>query len=108
MAARIGQLVGAVLEKPLVHFLLIGSALLALRLGFAGPDAVDRTIVVSIAVNNEVEKELEANLGRSPNPDELQSALDRWKLEEVAYREAPSWWLGKARRVKRSASSAPT
>jgi hypothetical protein len=75
------------LREPLLHFALLGAAifaadqaLLALR-GDAGE------IVITAAARKEARDTFVAGMKREPAPAELQVLLDRWRDNEVLYRE---------------------
>ncbi|WP_434047708.1 MULTISPECIES: hypothetical protein [Sorangium] len=73
------------LREPVVHFLFIGALLfLAHRLIVGDP----RVVVVSAGLTADLERQLRDQTGRAPTEAELKAALDRWKQEEVLYREA--------------------
>jgi hypothetical protein len=78
----------ALLDRPLVHFLLLGSAVFCIRAALAEPQPSDKTIHVTAAIRSEVRSELQVGLGREATREEYEVALQRWKLDEVAYREA--------------------
>lgn len=73
------------LREPVIHFLFIGALLfLGHRLIVGDP----RVIVVSAGLKADVERRFRDEVGRAPTEAELTAALDRWKREEVLYREA--------------------
>ena len=71
-------------KQPLPYFLALG----ALIFGF---DSVlsqdDNVIVVSQAVRSEVALKTELELGRTPQSEEVQAALEQWRETEALYRE---------------------
>jgi len=75
------------LREPLLHFLLLGAAVAAARAALdRGDDA--HVVRVTQAARAHLVKELQAELGREPTEAERAAALARWKMDEVAYREA--------------------
>lgn len=78
----------ALLHKPLVHFLGLGALLFSIRVAVAEPDSSARTIHITPAIRAELDRQLEAELGREATRQEYRAALERYKLDEVAYREA--------------------
>jgi hypothetical protein len=85
----------AFLREPLMHFLLLGALLfVAHRLFVAHKDA-ERVVVVPRALASELAAEFRAKAGRAPEPAELSAAVDKWKRDEVAYREGMRLGLDK-------------
>ena len=76
------------LREPLVHFLVLGALLFVGRELLRDGSTDERTIVITRATVAHLERELAAELGRAPSPAELDQALARYRLEEIAYREA--------------------
>ncbi|WP_437960481.1 peptidylprolyl isomerase [Sorangium sp. So ce119] len=73
------------LREPVIHFLFIGALLfLAHRLIAGDP----RVVVVGAGLTADLERQFRDQTGRAPTEAELKAALDRWKQEEVLYREA--------------------
>ncbi|WP_207217877.1 MULTISPECIES: peptidyl-prolyl cis-trans isomerase [Sorangium] len=73
------------LREPVVHFLFIGALLfLAHRLIVGDP----RVVVVGPGLRADVERRFRDETGRAPTEEELKAAIDRWKRDEVLYREA--------------------
>lgn len=73
------------LREPVVHFLLIGALLfLAHRLIAGDP----RVIVVGTGLKADLERQFRDQMGRAPTEAELNAALEKWKQDEVLYREA--------------------
>ena len=68
------------------HFVLLGS-LLFFGSRFSGDDE-ERVIRVARTTREHLRLELEAELGRAPTTEESKQALQRWKLDEVVFREA--------------------
>jgi parvulin-like peptidyl-prolyl isomerase len=66
----------------------LGSAVFWMRIAVAEPDTSAQTVHITSAIREEVRRELEVGLGRKAAPDEYQAALEHWKLDEVAFREA--------------------
>ena len=64
-------------------------------IGTAGGRADERTIVITPAVTAELERALTQELGRAPTAAERIQALERWKLDEAAAREAVALGLGR-------------
>ena len=75
------------LREPLLHFLLLGSALFALDHFLLTGRNDPRSIVVSAEVDREAKKIFRDSRGREPNADELRALRERWIDNEVLYRE---------------------
>lgn len=73
------------LREPVVHFLLVGALLfLAHRLVAGDP----RVIVVGAGLQADLERQFRDLTGRAPTEAELKAAVEKWKHDEVLYREA--------------------
>lgn len=102
MASRLRALLG----EPLLHFLLVGAALMALYRwrhpassapapsppahAAAAPapvPAAARTIVVDDDIRGQLRDSFTRAQGRPPTDEELAGAVDRWVDDEVLYRE---------------------
>ncbi|MEO1269700.1 MAG: peptidylprolyl isomerase [Myxococcota bacterium] len=82
----------------MVHFLVLGLALLALDLGLHGqpsgaPSGGEATVVVPAAVATLAGQETQVRLGRSATAEELAAAQARYVREEVLVREARAMGL---------------
>jgi hypothetical protein len=77
----------AFLREPLMHFLLLGALLFVAHRLFVADRHAERHVVVPRALAGELAGEFRARAGREPNPAELSAAIERWKRDEVAYRE---------------------
>ncbi len=74
-------------REPLVHFAVLGAALVALHHAVA-PAPPTRTIVVTTAVQRGFEQEHLRRHGRPPTPEEARALVDRYVDTEVMLREA--------------------
>lgn len=102
-----GSRLRRVLAAPAVHFVLVGTALLAadgwLRAGAAvTPEAVARTITVTRADRARLAADWAQQWGRPPTPDERRALVRQWIDEEVLLREALARGLGRDDRVVRT------
>lgn len=72
-------------RQPLLQFVLLGTAIF-------GADALlaedESSIVITPAIRSEIEQTLRAEQGRPPTDEEQRQGLQRWKRDEVLYREA--------------------
>jgi hypothetical protein len=75
------------LREPLLHFVLIGTALFGLDHLVNGAADDQRTILVDAAVDREALKIFNDARGRAPNADELYALRRAWLDNEVLYRE---------------------
>jgi hypothetical protein len=75
------------LREPLMHFLLLGALLFVAHRLLVADRTPDRHVVVPRALSSELAGEFRARAGREPNPAELSAAVEKWKRDEVAYRE---------------------
>jgi hypothetical protein len=72
------------LREPLVYFVLVG----ALIFGIDGALRRDtERIRITQSVRDEIARPLRVRLGRTPEVNELQGELERWKQEQALYRE---------------------
>ncbi|AKF08943.1 peptidyl-prolyl cis-trans isomerase [Sandaracinus amylolyticus] len=79
------------LREPLLHFVVLGMALLALDRALAGGAAEDtreRSIVVDEGVRAELADAWEHAHGAPPSQAELEALVARWIDDEILYREA--------------------
>ncbi len=77
----------AILREPLMHFLVLGALLFVAHRLFAADRTPERHVFVPRALSSELAAELRARTGRDPEPAELSAAVEKWKRDEVAYRE---------------------
>ncbi len=75
------------LREPLLHFVLLGSALFAVDYAINGDANEERVIVIDEAVDKEALKVFKEARGREPNRDELYALRRVWLDNEVLYRE---------------------
>lgn len=89
------SLLSRVLREPLLHFLLLALAVMALSevLG-SGTDA-QRVIAINESVTAELERIFVEGQGREPTPAEMDAIVYRWAQNEVLYREALALGLDK-------------
>jgi hypothetical protein len=81
-------MIRSLLREPLLHFLLIGAAVLLLdRVFFAEYDP-ERVILVDEERIEELRGTFESGQGRKPTPAEMNRLLATWLQNEVMYREA--------------------
>jgi peptidyl-prolyl cis-trans isomerase C len=73
-------------REPLVHFILLGTALFGLY-RWVGPRPRDRIVLTPSFVAG-LREEARARTGRLPTPAEEQTLIDRFVDEEMLYREA--------------------
>ena len=83
------------LREPLVHFLLIGLGLFALYGRVATENSDSRTIEVSSARVQDLERQYQAVWSRPPTATELKGLIDTYIHDEVMYREGLSMGLDK-------------
>jgi hypothetical protein len=77
------------LQEPLLHFLLIGSALFVLFYQVADPEeAADNRILISEADIERMMNLFERRMQRLPIPQELNGLVEAQIREEILYREA--------------------
>ena len=74
-------------REPLLHFLLLGALLFVAHRYWQRLKPSDAVIVITPALRADLERELAAELGRSPQPAELETAVETWKAEEILFRE---------------------
>jgi hypothetical protein len=83
------RLVRRLVHEPLVHFLLLGALLFALWAAFGrGRDRPEARIVVTRGRVATLVELFERTWQRPPTTQELQSLVDDFVREEIAYREA--------------------
>lgn len=75
-------------REPLVHFVMLGGLAFGVHEAWQRWRGERDVIVVSRATREHLERELSAGLGRAPAEAERAQALERWKLDEAAYRVA--------------------
>ncbi len=75
------------LREPLLHFVLLGSALFAIDHYLFIDQADPMSIVVGADVDREATEIFTGSRGRPPNADELRALRERWIDNEVLYRE---------------------
>src|SRR5262245_16262419 len=83
------------LREPLLHFVVLGAALLALDHYIAVRADDPRTIMIDAAVDKEAREVFKAARGREPNDDELYALRRVWLDNEVLYREGLALQLDK-------------
>jgi hypothetical protein len=59
-----------------------------------------RQIVVTRSLKAHLTRELTGELGREPTPSELEQRIQRWRLDEVAYREGLRVGLDRSQAVR--------
>lgn len=74
------------LREPLLHFILIGLAILGLDLSFSNDEADQRLIEVTPELREELAAEFENQMGRPPDAEERERMVDDWVRDEVLYR----------------------
>ena len=85
--------IGKLLREPLLHFLLIGSALFLL-FGHVSPgDSDSKRIVVTQAQVDDLERQYQSLWNRAPTAAELQSLVETQVHDELVYREGRSLGL---------------
>lgn len=83
------------LREPLLHFVLLGSALFAIDHAVNGGADDSRVIVIDASVDKEALKVFEEARGRAPNADELYALRRVWLDNEVLYREGVALQMDK-------------
>jgi hypothetical protein len=85
----------------LLAIFLLGGVLLfgAERLMLSGDDT-SRHITVTRSLKAHLTRELTGELGREPTPSELEQRVQRWRLDEVAYREGLRAGLDRSQAVR--------
>lgn len=81
--ARMGPIL-RLLREPVLHFLVLGALLVALRMASSGPERIE----LDEAVDRALAEEHAARHGTPPTDEELAAARRRWLEEEALYREA--------------------
>ena len=80
------------LREPLVHFLVLGTALFVLYDALSGATGgSERRIVVNDATVAAIVRQHQAAWKRPPTPAELRGLVDAHVRDEVLYREAWRW-----------------
>lgn len=89
------------LRSPGVHFVVVGALLYSVS-GSQQPEPPERaTLAISAAKVEQLRADLHFELGRSPSPEELRSAVDSWIDEEVLIRHALELGLDREPAVER-------
>jgi hypothetical protein len=70
-----------------MHFLALGALLFVAHRLWVGDYRPEQRIVVARELKAELAREFRARHGRDPAPPELHAAVEKWKADEVAYRE---------------------
>jgi len=83
------------LREPLLHFLLIGSAIFAIHAVVSPSVSKDRLIEVPPEVRQSTIELFKSANQREPTSDELARLIDVWILNEITYREALAQGLDK-------------
>jgi len=85
------------LREPLLHFLLVGSALFALDFALRAEPSrgADAPIVVDDGLRSALAERWTASHDRAPSAQELDAAIAAWKDEEVLYRAGAARGLDK-------------
>lgn len=84
-----------ILREPLLHFVLIGLGIFAADQVVASLRGDSGEIVITQAVRREARDTFFATSRREPTPAELKALLDRWRDNEVLYREGIALGLDK-------------
>lgn len=88
-----GPMIRSCLRHPLLHFMLIGASLLALRTFWPAPapapsKATRQPIVITAAHLGAMEADFRRRWGRSPTSQELSASMTQMVDDELLYREA--------------------
>jgi peptidyl-prolyl cis-trans isomerase C len=83
---RARHLTSSLLREPLVHFVVLGTALFLLYARVAPEPAHE--IVVPASLVQGLVRDAERRTGRTPTPAEAEAMVERWIDDEVRYREA--------------------
>lgn len=83
---RARHLRSGLLREPLVHFVVLGTALFVLYQRVA-PEPVHEIVVPASLVQGLV-RDAERRTGKTPTPEEADAMVERWIDDEVRYREA--------------------
>ena len=73
------------LREPAIHFFAIAALVFLVHRLVVGDE---RTIVISLALRNDLVRRFQDQLGKRPTDADIATALERWKLDEALYREA--------------------
>lgn len=73
------------LSEPTLHFFMLGALVFLVHRVF-GDDS--RTVEISPGLRADLTRQFQDRMGKTPSPAELDLELQRWKLDEVLYREA--------------------
>jgi hypothetical protein len=82
-------------REPLLHFALLGAAIFAADQAVLAVRGDAGEIVISAATRKEARDTFVAGIKREPSPAELKVLLDRWRDNEVLYREGLALGLDK-------------
>lgn len=75
-------------RDPLVHFVLLTVLIFAAHRAFAPSEGAEHVIVIPAALRDDLARELETTDTPRPTGRDIDSALERWKREEVMHQEA--------------------
>src|SRR3954469_13186707 len=75
------------LGEPMLHFLLIGVALLGVYRWVSPPDSGGRRIVITQGVADDLVTQHVASKGREPSTTELNHLIESYVRDEILYRE---------------------
>jgi hypothetical protein len=90
---RFASVLGRLVREPLALFLALGALVFLVHALARKPDP--RTVVIPRELRAELARRLASELGREPTQAERHQALERWKIEEAAHREALALGLGR-------------
>lgn len=85
--AAVASFARRVLGEPFLHFVLLGAALFLVDRATSSQTAERAPVVVDAEIRAGLETRLSTAQGRPPTEAELEAAVDRWRDEEVLYRE---------------------
>jgi hypothetical protein len=88
------------LGRLLLVFALGGLLLFGAERLILSEDDGSRQIVVTRSLKAHLARELRSELGREPTPSELGQRVERWRLDEVAYREGMRAGLNRSQAVR--------
>ena len=74
-------------QEPILHFLLIGIALFVVHGQVSSPNRPGTSIVVTVAMVDQMSREHEARWSRRPSEQELAGLVDAYVRDEILYRE---------------------
>ncbi len=83
------------LREPLLHFLLLALAVMALSEVLGSGTDKQRVVTINETVTTELERMFVEGQGRKPTPAEMDQLVYRWAQNEVLYREALALGLDK-------------